>query len=412
MILALAAPQDPPWSRPPLNYGTRPTQDRVAQLSTRMQAGDVRLHRGKQGSYLVSLLEALDVPAASQTAVFSRTSFQANLITATHPRALYFSDEVYVGFVPNSVVMELTAVDPLEGLVFYTMRQGPDGPFLQREVDSCLQCHAPTAYGRMPANLLRSVHAQDDGLPLLRAGSHSVTHATPYEQRWGGWYVTGETGDMPHLGNRRLGEKERLEPEPTQADSLVGLCDVDPYPVPTSDVVALLVLEHQAHMHTVLCWAGYEARRALHFKRSLNQDLGLPEETHVRSTDLRLKGAAEKVVDALLFIGEPRLPNSVGHASTFVAPFMERARRTSDGRSLRDLDLEQRLFRYPLSYLIHSELFRSLPQPLLDQIWLRLWLILNGVLDGPDDPQISSVDREAILEVLAGTFEGTLPSYW
>ncbi|MDP6370804.1 MAG: hypothetical protein QF615_14440, partial [Planctomycetota bacterium] len=95
---------------------------------------------------------------------------------------------------------------------------------------------------------------------------------------------------------------------PTQADTLEGLCEVGPYPVPTSDIVALLVLEHQAHMHTVLCWA----RRALHFKQSLNRDLGLPEETHVRSTELRLKGAAEKVVDALLFIGEPRLPNTVG----------------------------------------------------------------------------------------------------
>jgi hypothetical protein len=76
------------------------------------------------------------------------------------------------------------------------------------------------------------------------------------------------------------------------------------------------------------------------------------------------------------------------------------------------LDLDQRLFRYPLSYLIHSEVFRSLPEPLLEQIWLRLWLVLNGVLKGPDDPQIAPVDRKAILEVLAGTIEGPLPSYW
>ncbi len=412
VILALVTVQDPIWSREPLNYGTRPTQDCVARLAARMEAGESVLRRNEAGSFLPGLLEALEVAPTTQTAVFSRTSFQADLITTSRPRALYFSDEVYVGFVPNSSVLELTAVDPLEGLVFYTLQDGPDGPRILREVDKCLQCHAPASNAKLPANLLRSVHTQDDGLPLLRAGSRMVTHSTDYAERWGGWYVTGQTGDMAHLGNRRLGETERLQPEPTRHDTLAGLCEVSPYPVPTSDIVALLVLEHQAHMHTVLCWAGYEARRALHYKDALNRDLELPPGTPVRSTRLRLEGAARKVVDALLLVGEPPLPKAVGEGSAFVPPFLATARRDKSGRSLRDLDLKQRLFRYPLSYLIHSDVFAALPEPLLEPIWLRLWLVLNGVLDGPDTPQVGEQDRKAILEILAETFEGSLPDYW
>ncbi len=404
--------QDPSWSLPPLLYGQGPVNNRVERLAQSVHKGEVRLER-EGGSRLRSLLAALDIPAESQTAVFARTSFQGDMINAQHPRALYFNDDVYVGFVPDSSVLELTAMDPKEGLVFYTLSEGDPTPRFEREVDRCLQCHAPAHMGQMPANLIRSVHPSPGGLPLLRAGSQFVDHTTQYEERWGGWYVTGDTGEMKHLGNRHLSEgQEQLDPQASDQATLEGLCDTMPYPAATSDIVALLVLEHQAHVQNVVAWAGYEARRALHYQEGLSRDLGMPDGSKVDSTQVRLEATAVKVVDALLLVGEPALPNAVGNRSAFARVFQNRARRDLKGRSLRDLDLDKRLFRYPLSYMIHSELFAALPQALLDRIWLRLWLVLNGILNGTEDPYLVPDDREAIQEILRQTFEGTLPKYW
>jgi hypothetical protein len=407
-----ASAQEPLWAQPPIEYGVRPSRDRVARLAEQLASGE-RVLDTDNGGFLPGLLRALEVSVNSQTTVFSRTSFQARLITTVRPRALYFSDDVYVGYVPASEVFELTAVDPNEGLVFYTLTNGEEGPVFQRETHLCLQCHAPARNGEMPSNLVRSIHPADDGTPVLRAGSRHVDHTTPYEERWGGWYVTGDTGEMAHLGNQVLEEEqERLGPMPGDHASLKGLCGVNPYPVETSDVVALMVLEHQAAAHNVLTWVGYESRRAIHYQRELNRELKEPEGTVVNSTERRLDAAAKKLVRALLLAGEAKLPNSVGEGSAFAADFQAAGLKDSKGRSLRDLDLKVRLFRYPLSYLVYTEAFAGLPERLSERVWRELWRVLNNDQLSADDPHLEEVDRVAVMEILKGTWPGELPDYW
>ena len=106
------------------------------------------------------------------------------------------------------------------------------------------------------------------------------------------------------------------------------------------------------------------------------------------------------VVRCLLFHEEAPLTDPIRGTSTFAADFAERGRRDPKGRSLRDLDLNTRLFRYPCSYLIYSRAFDSLPAEVKEYIYHRLWEILSGRATGKDDPQLAKADREAILEIL------------
>ncbi|MDA1266632.1 MAG: hypothetical protein O2816_16250, partial [Planctomycetota bacterium] len=359
---------------------------------------------------LLSLLAALDVSVHSQTTVFSRTSFQPRRISPARPRGVYFNDEVYVGYVPGSGLFELTVMDPDQGLRFYTLTRAEQGLAFQRETHSCLQCHAPSWNRERPAHLVRSVHPLPDGQAQLRAGTHLVDHRTPYEDRWGGWYVTGAPEGFAHLGNQLLGEdEERLAPAGVPRVDLEGLCDLAPYPVATSDLIALLVLEHQTHVHTVLATAGAQVRDALADQRELNRSLGRPDREPLRSTTVRIEGAGRRAAEALLFVGEPRLPVPIEGDSPFARSFLSRSLRDEDGRGLRDLELRTRLFRYRLSYLIHSPTFAALPAELRDRVWLELWMVLEDV-DGACR-SLPMAECHTIRAHLEATRDD-LPAYW
>lgn len=410
LLLALAPAQEPAWARPPLEYGTRPATDRVARLDADLASGARRLGADGERPTLLDVLAALEVPASSQLAVFTRSSFQAKRISPRRPRAIYFSDDVYVGFVPGGDVLELTAVDPAEGLVFYTLDRTADAPRFKRETHRCLQCHAPSRQGGLPSHLVRSLHPERSGQPRLRAGSTHVDHATPIAERWGGWYVTGDAGEMEHLGNQMLeADQERLVAATGAHADLAEVCDSASYAATTSDVVALMVMEHQTHAQNAIVLAGYEARVALDYQRALNEALGDPPGTPVASTGTRLDGAARDVVDALLFTDEPALPGPIGAGSPFTAEFEARGVRDERGRSLRDLDLRTRLFRYPVSYTIDSPAFAGLPAPLRERIWQRLDEVLDE--EAPDGPALDPVRRGAAREILRATCS-SVPAGW
>ena len=80
-------------------------------------------------------------------------------------------------------------------------------------------------------------------------------------------------------------------------------------------------------------------------------------------------------MEALLFVGEPPLTAPVAGTSTFAADFAQRGPTDSQGRSLRQLDLQTRLLRYPCSYLIYSESFDALPPAVRDRVLRRLWSV-------------------------------------
>jgi hypothetical protein len=401
----------------PINYSKAPADNPVTRLQQRLDAGKARLVHDPKFGYLPSLLRELHVPASSQALVFSKTSFQRHRINPRKPRALYFNDDVYVGFCQKGEVLEVLTADPRLGAVFYTLGQKPAArPHFTRQQDSCLICHGSSQNDGFPGTLVRSVYADEDGMPVLAMGTHRIDHTSPLEERWGGWYVTGTSGKQKHLGNLTVAD-ERQQPE--QIDNQAGLNVTDlrrfistsAYLTPHSDIVALLVLEHQAEMHNRITRANFLARRALYEEAEINKALSRPKDYHSESTASRINNAGEPLVKYLLFCGEAKLSEPVRGTSRFAEEFQKQGPRDHHGRSLRDFDLKQRLFKYPCSYLIYSPDFDALPGPVKDYVLQRMWEVLTGKDTGPDFAHLSTADRRAMLEILRDT-KANLPAYW
>jgi hypothetical protein len=412
VLIASAAAAD--YDEDPIRYSTAPVDDPVARLARRLTSGGPALAWDAAHGYLPALLQELGIARSSQVLVFSKTSLQRDRISPQRPRALYFNDEVYVGMVQGSDDLEIASIDPRQGAIFYLGANRQPTVDFQRQTQDCLQCHDSSAFtGGVPGLMMRSVFPDQAGRPILPAGTRVTDQASPIPTRWGGWYVTGTTGTLGHLGNRWFTpdvNPETVDPVVgANRTSLAGLVDTTPYLAPGSDVVALLVLGHQLSLHNLLTRASYEGRRALRSNEVLNEALGRPRAFRSDSYRQRIASVGEEVVRALLCTGEAPLAGPVRGTSTFAADFATRGPRDAQGRSLRDLDLERRLLRYPLSYLIYGESFAALPASVLDYVYPRLLAILTGQATDDPCPHLTAADRRAILEILVATKPG-LPS--
>lgn len=364
-----------PYNQAPIDYEGPDANDPVARLIERLrERPDLLLAQGKQG-YLKSVLQALDVPVSSQLLVYSKSSAQARLITPETPRAIYFNDEVYVGWVPESKVIEISSVDPHKGGMFYRLEQNSQPPTITRDA-SCLLCHITSSTLRVPGHVVRSFLTDTQGQMLH--GYSRITHDTPHPQRFGGWYITGEVGAQPHLGNLvgRVHETQRQAdpafrndiPHAGEFASLAG------YLSPHSDAVAHQVLIHQSHGHNLITRLNYEAR--------LNQELS----------------ALEPLVRYLVFADEAPWPKPMTGSTKYADWFQKQWAPDSEDRSLRQLNLQTRLFEYRLSYLIETRSFRSLPEQPRNQVLRRIGEILHG-----RDLQLqhqTAEERQAILGLL------------
>jgi hypothetical protein len=400
----------------PIFYTKTPANNVVARLQERLESGKAPLAYHARFGYLPALLDELKVPRSSQMLVFSKASMQRHRISPSTPRALYFSDNAYVGYCKHGTVLEISAVDPQLGTVFYTLEQKPAArPRLQRQDYSCLVCHGSSQNQGFPGHLVRSVYADSQGLPILSMGSFRIDHSSPLKERWGGWYVSGTHGKQAHLGN--LIVKQQREPE--EIDNTVNLNVTDlsrwlrpaEYLTPHSDIVALMVLEHQAEMHNRITRANLLTRVALYEEADLNRIMGRPKEYRSELTQRRIKSACEPVVKYLLFSGEARLTSRIQGTSVFAREFVRHGPHDSRDRSLRDLDLETRLFKYPCSYLIYSEAFEALPEAARDYVLDRLWEVLNPGPSGCEFDHLSADDCRAIREILIATMSN-LPQAW
>lgn len=404
-----------PLDHDAIQYETLPVDDAVARLEKRVAAGEVKLEFASGTGYLASVLKALNVSLESQVLVFSKTSFQAPRIAPRLPRALYFNDRVSVGWVRGGDVLEFAAVDPRQGVIFYTLDQdAAEKPRFQRR-DTCLQCHATGATLGVPGLVVRSVFPESSGMPLFQAGTFVTDHRSPLKERWGGWYVSGTHGAQVHMGNAVVPDKDRpdvLESKNSQnVTNLRWHFDVGAYLTPHSDIVALMALEHQTRMTNLITRVGFEARMALHDNAAMNKALERPENEISESTTRRVNSAVEELVEYLLFTEETKLIEPVKGVSGFAETFGRGAPRDRHGRSLRDLDLNIRLLKYPCSYLIYSEAFDALPLIVRDRIYQRLGEILSGKDQNPKFANLSQQDRKAILEILLATKKG-LPEQW
>jgi hypothetical protein len=374
---------------------TASLNDPIANLGRRVERGEVKLEYSTDGwGYLRSLLKNLDINIDSQVLVFSKTSFQLTRISPKTPRALFFNDSVAVGSVQDGKVFELIASDPVQGLIYYTLdTTKAETPRFERRFSECLNCHGP-ANGLV----VSSVYPQADGTPFVTGTFfEGIDHRTPLENRWGGWYVSGTHGSVHHMGNAVAPDPDRpfdLQQDGTQnLTDLSSKFDTTKYLTGTSDIVALMTLEHQAHMTNFIISVNQQFRRA--------STAGTLE-----SSKASLNRAVDQMVDNMLFVDEAPLRDPVKGVSTFTATFPQRGPHDSHGRSLRDFDLQKRLFRYPLSYMIYSEIFESMPSAARDRAYQRLDEVLSGKDQSSKYAHLSPEDRLAILEILRETKPG------
>ncbi len=408
LLTAAPAPAQLEFEREPINYHQQSTTDPIARLQEALDAGKVKLEYDEEKGYLPSLLKALEVPPSSQMLVFSKTSFQLRKISPLRPRAIYFGDDAYLGWVQRGDVIEISAVDPQQGAVFYTLEQEEtDTPRFVRDRGQCITCHASSRTQGVPGHLVRSVYSERSGQALLGSGTFTTDHRSPFEERWGGWYVSGTHGAMRHMGNVMVQDRDRPESIDREAGAnvvdLKPLLNVEPYLVPTSDIVALMVLEHQTQMHNRLTLANYEARSAAHYDAVMNEAFDRPADHQTETTQRRIASAGEKLLDYLLFSEEFALTAPVKGSSKFTEEFAALGPRDRQGRSLRDFDLERRLFKYPCSYLIYSSSFDALPAPVKSYVARRLKEVLTGEDRTPAFAHLNDDDRRVILEILQDT---------
>lgn len=404
------------FDRPPISYRDSTPDNCISRLQARLDAGGAALvYDGEQG-YLKSVLDSLSVPVESQVLVFSKTSLQRHRISPRTPRAIYFTDDVYIGYCQSGDVLEVSAVDPQLGTVFYTLDQEQaDAPQFKRQTDNCLICHSSSRTGGVPGHVVRSLYVGAGGQAILSAGSYTVDHTTPVKHRWGGWYVTGSHGSQAHLGNLIVRTRRVTEPvDNSQGHNVEDLSKrfrVGHYLTPHSDIVALMVMEHQTLVHNRLTKASYETRKALHYEQTMNEALGNEPGHRLESTMRRIQSAGEDLVEALLLVDEAPLSAAIRGTSGYAAVFTKSGKQDAQGRSLRDLDLQTRLFRYPCSYLVYSEAFDALPDGVRAYVWKRLWDVLTANEPEEKFAHLTASDRAAIVEIIRDTKPG-LPDYW
>ncbi len=393
------------YDQPPISYSKASPADPITRLQEKILRREIKLHWDDTHGYLPALLEALSIPVSSQLLVFSKTSLQRKLISAQTPRALYFNDDVYIGYIPGSPVLEISAADPTLGATFYHLDQEEvRRPRMERDAN-CLGCHGGTRSLGIPGHVLRSVANDSIGEPDPATETSNINHCTPVHERWAGWFVTGSHGSQNHRGNlinaatfasveAALNPFDNLQNLAAIASSGISLQHAS-FPATTSDIVAHLVLDHQVHMHNYIARLSFEAR-------IMEASYG-----HLRY----LKPQTDAFLRYLLFAEEAPLDAPVSGDPAFTEAFRRMSPRDSKGRSLRDFNLQTRLFKHPCSYLIYSDAFAKMHPPMKSVVMERLLAILNNSDRDPQFARLTTEDRSTLLEILRDTLPD-LPESW
>jgi hypothetical protein len=388
---AVLAQQNVPFlldEHPAIDYATRPTRDRVAVLSRAIAGSNVMVPYHERSGYLLAVLEALKIPVESQLLVFSKTGIQGAVTGPENPRAIFFNDSVAVGFIPGARMLEVAAHDPEQGVQFYVIDQTRRDRMVITRQTTCVTCHISSSTLDVPGMLNRSVFARADGTAVPQLGSFTVNHTTRLLDRWGGMYVTGNYHLFPynvavHMGNVTTTVSETHGPVSSN-EAFIAWTNSKPetrgYPSVDSDITAFMAFDHQMHAINLLTRVNWEAR-----------------------ANGAWRPLADQLAEYLLFVGEVPPPAKVSPRSGFADAFAAQAPRDRLGRSLRDLDMETRLLKYPCSYMIYSEAFANLPVAVKTAVYQRMWALLSGKDQSTKSVHLSSADRRAIIEILRDT---------
>ncbi len=367
-------------NHPAIKYLTTDTDTAVDRLNQTLRNGAAKLVFDEKTGYLKSVLELLQVPVESQVMVYTQTSLQAQHIRMNNPRAIYFNDSVSVGYIRGAGLIEVTAQDAKMGTIFYAINQVPAAQATFGRDQQCLRCHLSWDTLGVPGLSVLTTFPRQSEADYANGGA--VDHYRPIDERWGGWYVTGRKVPAKHMGNLPLIMSKPIA-VPARP-SLEGQFDLSGYLTPYSDVVALMVLDHQAHFSNLVTRATWETR--------LGQEMRIAE-------------AAETLADYMLFVDEAPITGSMEGSSGYAEAFMAMGPKDARGRSLRELDLKTRLQKYPLSYMIYSPAFRGLAEAPRNLVMGKINRVLSGEISGPKYAHLTPQLRAEIREILQSTVE-------
>lgn len=365
---------------PAIGYNTTPANTVVDEVNRKLDDGSLKFTFDATSGYLRSALAALALPVESQMLVYTGTSLQAPKINMENPRAIYFTDTLAMAWVRGGVVLEVAAQDPRQGTIYYTLDQTPAGPpHFSRQL-SCLSCHLAWDTLAVPGPLVLSTFPRKTSRDY--ANGFAVDHFRDIRERWGGWYVTGRRAPMHHLGNLPLFmPKEQDSPAPIKP-TVEGRFDLSGYPTPYSDIVALMVLEHQSHATNLITRLDWEAR--------------------VGHAD-RVPSAINDLVDYLLFVDEAKILERIEGSSGYAERFQALGPKDAKGRSLREFQLDGRMMKYPLSYMIYVPAIEALPADVKAALFRRLQQVLMGDDASAKFGHLTPAVREAIVEIVRDT---------
>ena len=374
---------DQSMNHPAIKYSTTDSNTVVDELNRKLADGSAKLEFDEKTGYLRSVLDLLKIPVESQVLVYTQTSQQASHITMANPRAIYFNDEVSVGYIRGAGLLEIVAQDANLGSIFYVVHQDAAAARRFGRESQCLRCHLSWDTLGVPGlSVLSTMPRKSD---RDYANGFFVDHYRQIQERWGGWYVTGKRVPARHMGNLPLIVATPVDVPPPARLSLQGQFDLSGYLTPYSDVVALMVLDHQVHFSNLVTRATWEAR--------LGQEMRIAE-------------AAQTIADYLLFVDEaPITDGPIVGSSGFAEKFEAQGKKDNKGRSLRELDLKTRLQKYPLSYMIYSPQFQALPEAPKNLVIGRINDVVSGKIAGAKYAHFTPPVRAAIREILQATLE-------
>jgi hypothetical protein len=389
--LSAATPVSP-LREPPHSYFQQQPSDAFTQLLPRIAGGEVQLDGTSDQAFLRSLLHELHVPISSQLLVFSATSLQSALVHASNPRALYFNDEVYVGYVPGGRI-EVAAIDPAIGPIFQILAPTASGMPQVVRSEKCMNCHAGRATHGVPGLFAESViPMQGSGASLEGFRREQVGHTIPLKDRLGGWHVTGAQEHGEHLGNL-LGENtaKGVQRYPNPPGKYFDIAD---YLTTTSDLLPHLLHEHQLGFHNHVTLGVYRTREALTAGHG-----------HLSIDDAKmLNELARDFVRYILFANEARLPSSgIKPDPTYAKDFATTRSPAKNGTSLRDLDLRTRLLRYRCSYMVLTPAFNAMPKEYLSRVLAGMRSALRETAAPAEFNYLPPDEKRAIQAILQDT---------
>jgi len=382
---------------PPAGAEDKPPSNAVEALQQQLDAGTATLPFATDGhGYVPGLLAALHIPRDSQLLIFSASSLQFDRIGPKTPRAIYYQDDAALGTVLDGKLIEVMAADRDSGVAFYTLDTArADKPRFERRGSECIICHG-FASRWAPGMMVANMDTGPDGKPFNIDPAHVfrlTDDRTPFEDRYGGWYVTGQTGEMHHRGNVTFDPSDPLTVPPGGLNlaSVSSRIAAARYLEPGSDIVSLLTLEHESGFVNLVTQINAQYH-------GLNNPAVKPE---LRATQEDIDFSIAELAGYMTFADEVKLPSPVTGSSGFAKEFESRGPYDAAGRSLRQFDLKTQLFRYPLSYMLYSQSFDNLNPAAKAKVLREVYEILSKKGQG----------GATALNIAAAT-KKDLPDFW